>query len=195
MTATLVGQVRPGATITTYKSRGLFKGSDTEQRIVVGNERAGRVPVGISDQTGGRALYYAAVRQGAIEEILTAKGTRLGEKQLTIEESNIATLWSSNLIWNEEQSGLKNDVTVWVTFDNNEKIVDISETRPPDLSPVIGFNGNGTHASEVKFSPLKLSVKDNHLGMELNPKIPHTIHYQLEILNWLVMQSGENKKS
>ncbi|GEM_PF-4936131 len=190
-----VGLFEPGTVVSTSKSRGFLKGSDVTRRTIVGNERGGFLPVGINENGNGR--YYTPISLGSLDQIAHEKGAKVEKKpEPSIEERNITKLWNFDPLWDETNSGLKEGVIVWATFDNNEQIQELSLTQPEDLSPGFSFSRETkTSPEQVKFPPLKLHVQGNYLYSIMNYRVPSTIHYQLEAFNWLVSTIGQNRKA
>lgn len=194
MAVAQVALFEPGTVVSTFQSRGFLKGSDVTRRTVVGNERGGFIPVGFSENGNGRNQYYTPVSLGTLDQISHEKGAKVEKNPgSSIEERNITKLWNFDPLWDETNPrALREGAVVWATFDNNEQIIELSLTQPEDKSSGFRFGDNGTLSDgEIKFPPLKLQVKENHLYQIMNYRVPSTIHYQLEVFNWLV--SGLNK--
>jgi hypothetical protein len=196
MAVAQVALFEPGTVVSTFKSRGFLKGSDVTKRTVVGNERGGFIPVGIIEN--GNDQYYKPVSLTILDEAAHTKGATVEKKsEPSTEEMNITKLWNCTALWDETNSqALKEGTVVWATFDNNEKITELSLIQPEDKSSGFRFGDNGSIPDgEIKFPPLKLQVKEGHLYPIMNYRVPSTIHYQLEVFNWLVSTISPNRKA
>lgn len=97
---------------------------------------------------------------------------------LSTEEANIATLWNSDLLWEGKGSlKLKDGLKAWAIFDDNERLIELTETQPEK---------NSSHKTTM------LEIKDNHIYPRGSIS-PLSFGYQLDIVNWLVFTATPPK--
>lgn len=187
----------PGTVITSFKSRGMLKGSDSTKRTIVGSPKAGIVPVGVRELGDASNRFYTAVSLSNLEALSGEKGTKVEPNQdITIQERNIIKLWDCDLFWDtkSDKPTLKEGVSVWGEFDNDEQLINLTLEKPEDKSPGLAFSDSKStelKPGQVKFPPLEFIVKDGSLMFSMNRKVPPTIYYQLQVFNWVSMELGQ----
>ena len=178
-------RISPGTVIKTYKPK-------ETRRTVVGNPRQGLIPIGVSENGNGSNVSYTVLRPETIDRLTHERGTKVESKEPSIQEKNIIKLWNCDLLWDQQSTTakLKEGVILWATFDNNEQILDLSPEKPEDKSPPMSHNGTKLpelSLGQPQLPPLKLQVTDNHLYICMNHRVPPTISYQIDVLNWLLV--------
>ena len=185
-------RVLPGTVIKTYKPKGFLQ-SDEIKRTIVGSPKAGIIPVGVREPEDVSNRFYTTINLSDLKALSGEKGTRVEPNQdITIQERNIIKLWDCDLLWDHksEQAKLKEGVILWATFNNDEQILDLSLEKPEDKSPQMSYNRATPpelSSGQTKFPPLRLKVTDNHLYICMNHRVPPTISYQIDVLNWLLV--------